>query len=616
MDSSDCQQPRQALSSRPATPEHPEQQLCTVKAPRQKSSAAAAGASGSDHAMPAIIKHASRTKSSGEHAGGNGAHISSPVSGSQQAVPNRDDTAVCAGGSEAGVLQTGGHGHDPCSVPARAGGGGGASEHRRCQGAKRSPSAVSWHIEVDRSRKPAPGHLAQAECQRISGNLPTLPMQPNSHDTGQDLIGSSPGEPPDVKHDGSMPDNTGPALSRHVRGQQSAYDRSQRPQARPLPPLPDFMSLDTSRSPSYSHDMPRMEALYAATNLASAFTYKPFPTAAAAKVHNSIDPQAATEACRDRQSISPRGAAQSPPVIQHIQRDGSAGAHAIWTDRDHEAHTSKQEGSAVQLTQAPPMCPDGLQQIMGAPLGTALHDAGSARLPGRAAPSLCSHQHCSTGAGQDGKGPKSWIFEGAVPPRVSSLDSAAGSSHDRAGLAGGPSGSIEPETVDHAPDFQTSCSTAASSDEYSVIKASLRTLQELLDDSRSPHLISNHTENTEQTGSSLDRANAGGAHGHGNERDAAATAQNQKQGESHNRIDRLPASRDAPEHLGIGYGSPTSSNAQKPGLHSGCVAGDVHQKVGGLPDKGHSPAVRHNDSDAGISSHQAQRVRMPCMQCR
>ena len=194
VDSSDCQQPRQALSSRPATPEHPEQQLCTTKPPSRKGSAAAAGASGSDQATPASVSdaaQASRIKPSGEHTGGYGADVSTLVSGSQDAMPGHESTAVRATASKAGVLQAGANASGPRNPLARAGVVRDASKHRRQQGAKRSPPAVSWDIEVSESRTPAPGHPAHAERQRIAGGCPMLPTQPNSHNTGHDPIGRS-----------------------------------------------------------------------------------------------------------------------------------------------------------------------------------------------------------------------------------------------------------------------------------------------------------------------------------------------------------------------------------------------------------------------------------------
>ena len=557
VDSSDYQQPMQVHFSRPATPEHPEQQLSTLGPPSNMSSAAALAVPGSHQAIPALgdaVAHGSRSKAGSKHAGASEEDWSS--------IQNK-----------AANIQI-------------------ASELGRHQNASHGPPAVSWQVDIDRSGKPAHARQAPPGGQSPTRTCPTLPKQPGSDRGEGSLWNRSHGGLADAKHDGSRP-------ARHHAMVQSALQPSQLPEARLLPPLPDFMSLETLRLPSYSQDMPRMQALYAATDLASAFPHKPLQPAEAP---HSAETQAVEVRPGGMLSPSSVGTAPlGPEMIQPVQEESLAGAQAASKGKEYKTHQSKQHEAQLILT--PAECPDGLQQTLGAPLPTALHKAGTISEPNSAATGMWIPPHSSTGAVQGESKRTFWVSDGSRLPRMRAPHVAAGGSHTSA--AGAPSGFGEPGKPGH--EFGHSGCTASSSDEYASIKASLRCLQELLNKPKSPVRISNDTECT-ATGSSLDRAGASGGYQHGTERDAAATAPSEEQSESQPITDAPLTIRVAPKLSQDAHDAPRSASQQE-GQLNGCIIGDLHTEAAQLPDTGQGLA---DDFERGLSSHHKQQVTLPC----
>lgn len=563
--SSDFQQPTQTHFSRPATPEHPEQQLSTTGPSSKTSSAAALG-----------------------------------VPGLQQAVLVLGDAAAHASRSEGESKQAGAAQENSSIVPDKAAGIQKASQHGRHQDASQGPLAVSWQVDIDRSRKPARAKLAQTGGQSPTSACPTLPKQPGSNGDGDSSRSRSPGGLTDVKHDGSSPANTGHVRTDHAVVQ-SALLPSQRPKARPLPPLPDFMSLQTFGSPSYSQDLPRMQALYAATDLASAFPDKPLQPAEAP---HSKDTQATGASCAGMPSPAPGGAApRAPEMIQHGQGGSLGGAHAALENKEHKTHVSKQQDSGTQLTLTALGCPDGLQQTLGAPLHAALHEAGATSAPGSAATGICHPQHCSTGAMPDGGKHNACASDRPMLLRMRAPHGAAGSAHSRA--AGAQSELSEPGTRKPDHEAELSGDTAASGDEYASIKASLRCLQELLNKPQSPDLANRHTEDS-GVGSFSDR------HGcqHGRGRDAAATAPSEEQSERQPITDVRPTIIVKPKLSQDAHGAARSISQQETQLN-GCMTGDLHVESAGLPEAVQASA---DDSDSRMPNHHARQVTVPCMQ--
>ena len=314
------QQPAQLPSSRPATPEHPEQQLCSIQPSRKQGRTAAAGALRLHQASPALGNAEASQGSSmpaAEPADSSGAPQTSQGSGSEEAMTTGNATATSSNIYKAGEKLAGGSEDHGGRLSDTGMSNRDAPENGRRHSAKQKPSAVSWQIEAVRSRKPqaAPVHVIPAKSQGGAGArsapLEQLSTCHNgispSHERREALA--------DAKLDSSTPVTTGPAPAGHLHVQ-LASQAAQLPKARTLPPLPDFMSLEVFRSHSYSQDMPRMEALYAATDHASVFPHKPTPQAEPAKIHHSSEMQDAEITSIDMPSPSSGAAGQGASTIQ------------------------------------------------------------------------------------------------------------------------------------------------------------------------------------------------------------------------------------------------------------------------------------------------------------
>lgn len=144
-------------------------------------------------------------------------------------------------------------------------------EQRRNKGPQRTPPAVSWQIDVDRSKKPSQGQSEQTQVHSIPDTRHAPHDQPISHDETGSSSNKTHVESPGVKQDTSAPHSTSRVPSSHADVQSVSVQR-QRPKPRLLPPLPDFTSMHGSKAASVSQVTPRMEALYASTDLASVFT--------------------------------------------------------------------------------------------------------------------------------------------------------------------------------------------------------------------------------------------------------------------------------------------------------------------------------------------------------
>ena len=550
--------------------------------------------------------HAGNCDSADEQARDRGAHLSSGMSGTHWPMPAPGGvTDHATGAPRAAERHAGGIGAEKGAIPERALGHRDASEHWRPQGARASPPAVSWQIEVDRSRRPAGAQAAQAGAQGIPRASLLTQKPPNSSLKSDRPIDESPGRHTDSKSDSSPPASTSLAPGCHGT-LQSALPPAQRPKPRPLPPLPDFMSLDTTRSPSYSQDMPRMEALYAATALASAVMDKP-PRAAAPKSYHGVGGQAAEGDSTVMLSQHSGAAAQSASRLQ--PEGGSEGVRPACEGMMREANSSKQPGSTEQPDQAPIMRPGKAQQALAAPLSGAQHEAALTSMPGAAVSDTCESQHCSTGARADKSMTKfSGIAGTDLPGEHTSL--AAHSLHQHPDTAGSSSGNGESELRDRSPKLQVDYRAAAQSCEYGSIKASLRTLQALLDNTECHASTSDHTEDTE-TGSRLDRAEVQRADELGNATQAAAAASKEKQSDSQPSKDAPPALRADSELLQEGPSS-TSHASQQQGQHIGCMTQSVHQENVALPNDKQAPAVRRTDVERGQSRCENQQVSMHC----
>ena len=352
-----------------------------------------------------------------------------------------------------------------------------ASENGNHHSARQKPPAVSWQIEAVKSRKPAPAQLTPAKSQGGAGARSTLLKQLSTHGNGISPSHEGREALAYAKLDSSTPVKTGPVPAGHLHVQ-SALQPAQRPKARTLPPLPDFMSLETFRSPSYSQDMPRMEALYAATDRASAFPHKPTPQAEPAKMHHSGQMQ---DADSDITSID----TQSPS-------SGAAG----------------QSASVIQ-------------------------------------------------------------WESSVGTKLSGR-------------------------------------TAASADEYTSIKASLRSLQELLNDPHSVAVISKHKEDS-RTGSSLIDSNAREGQQHDSQSTSVARAQGNEQPRSQPNAHVQPTFSNTPELTQAAHGA-ASTCSQQQAQPARCNTEEMHivSESAGSSDGGQGLAA---GCDNGPCQHRSQQVR-------
>ena len=592
------QQPVQRLSSRPATPEHPEKQLCSSEVMRKQGRTAAAGVPGLHQALPALGDAAAQAdvaRSTRQPAGGIAAQQSSQEVGLQQAMATIPVNAAHGSSSEAGGKKAEGNEDNLGNVPDRMTGIREVPEHGRHHSNRQRPLAVSWQIESVRNRKPAFVHQTPSKSQGLSVAHLAVPVKLSTHDNetsssrkGHDVVA-------DVKLNSSTPVRTGlaPASQFDV---QSAHRPSERPKARTLPPLPDFVSLEAFKSRSYSQDMPRMEALYAATDRTSAFPERPTPQAESAKMHHSSQMQDVESTRKDMPSPSSGAAGQSTSGMQ-----GRSSAERACKEEKHESHSSSQCGVAIKHDQALGS-PDRSRQVLRAPLCSALHEEGATGMLGRAATGM---QQCSTEGLQDETMSQSRVLHRPVSPRVETLDLVASSSRVSADASGASSGVNDAGTAERDVDVQLSGCTAASADEYSSIKASLRTLQELLNNPQSPTLISEHT-NDSKAGSSSVTSDAGKAYRRDSHSTAAASAQGDEQPMSRPDAHPQPTFRNTPELTQAVCGAP-SYISQQPAQRNGFQHRETHSELAELPDGGQGSAA---SSDNHPCRHHGKQVRL------
>ena len=463
---------------------------------------------------------------------------------------------------------------------------------------------MSWQIEAVRSRKPAPAHVVLAKSQGDAGACSASPMQLSTGDNGTSPSRKGHEVLPDAKSDSTTLVKSGPSPASHLKVQ-SAMRPSQRPKARPLPPLPDFMSLEAFRSPSYSQDMPRMEALYAATDGVSAFPDKPITQTDANKLHHSSpEKQDAGTSGIDTPTPSSGAACQGTSGIQPGSSVGSA-----YREGKHEANISRQRGSAIQPDQAH-VSSDSLQQTFGPSLCAALHVGGATATPDTAANGMSTQQQCSTKLPQDESMSKPSVFERPVSPKMEALNLAASSTCVSADAIGASSGVSDTRTAKHDLDVQLNGCASASADEYSSIKASLRTLQELLNNPQNPTAISKPRGDA-KAGSSLVTSGVSKYYRHASQSTSGAKAQSIEQPKSQHDAHALLTVSDAPEHSQAACepaSFPSLQQAQRHGFHTG----DTHEECAGLPDRAQDSGPGFGNS---LCRDHSQQVSLTCIQC-
>lgn len=323
------------------------------------------------------------------------------------------------------------------------------SEDRQPWDSQRNPLAVSWQIDVDRSRKTtaAQEHVGSKQSSSTQSQAPSQVMV--SRVNGLEKASSI-----TLKH-GHVTSADRPADSHACA--QSVPAQPQRPKPRPLPPLPSFAILCQPSLPTPGRDTPRMEALYAAMDLSSLFSGDAERSVADrldASKYPAVHPHAERAVLRESGSsdrAEPGGELRSMPGAERFPTSPAVSG-LRYQDGPSLAIPQEQDRDSGAFLAAPGLSARAFLRV------DALEEE------------TCTNaQHNSDAAHGAGDGSMSWIFEAMKPSMAGDADACLASAKaidslpqegNRSTAEPSPHAAQSPLHVSHSADGLPKCACA------------------------------------------------------------------------------------------------------------------------------------------------------------